>query len=419
MKLQAARGTYDILPEQWAPRRHLETSVRRVFGRAGVQEIATPIFEHSEVFDRSVGETADLVVQKEMYTFERGDRSLTLRPEFTGGVLRAFIEHGMYTRPLPVKLWSIGPVFRAERPQRGRYHQFHQVNCELLGLDTPLLDAEAIGLLHSCLHELGLRGLQIRLGSVGDPGDRDRYNDYLRQALAGREAELTPESRERLHLNPMRILDSKAASDQQLLAGLKRPFDLLGTEARSHFDEVARLLDAMGIPTEIDTAIVRGLDYYRRTAFEIHSREIGAQSALCGGGRYDGLVQRLGGPATPGVGWAFGIERVLDALDTSALPAESEGQLDLYLVALDDTALEEIIALTSELRRHHRVDHGYSARRPGKGLAEADRAGARFAALRGERERAADSYSVKHLASGEQWQIPSGDLPAFLREHDT
>jgi histidyl-tRNA synthetase len=413
MNLRAPRGTYDILPEDWGARRHLLTAAAAVLGRAGVERIATPIFENSAVFDRSVGDSADLVVKKEMYTLTRGDRSLTLRPEFTGGVLRAFIEHGMATRPTPVKLWSAGPVFRAERPQRGRFHQFHQVNCELLGLDTPLLDAEAIALLVGSLQRAGLAGLTVRLGSVGDPDDRARYNTYLREQLEPRRDRLSENSRERLRINPMRILDSKNAADQELIRDLKRPLDLLGPDAREHFEAVQRALTASGIAFEIDPAIVRGLDYYRRTAFEIHHASIGAQSALCGGGRYDGLVERLGGPKTPGVGWAFGVERVLDAL--GAVEGAEPERPDLFLVPLDAEALPEVAADAQRLRADLAVLHSYAVRKVGKGLGEADRRRARYAALRGGRERDEGAYTIKDLDSGEQTTVPADGLVAFVR----
>ena len=291
MKLQTARGTFDILPEDQPRYRTLYRAAERVLSSAGVREISTPIFETTDVFTKSVGESSDLVVQKEMYTFEKGERSLTLRPEFTAGVLRAYTQHGLSSRRSPVKLWSKGPVFRAERPQRGRFHQFHQVNCEFLGLDTPLIDAEAIALLYATLRECGLQELRVKLGSVGDPEDRERYNDYLRDELNA--ADLSETSRERLRLNPMRILDSKDENDQTIIQDLKRPLDFLNEDAKAHFGAVKRYLGAWDIPFDVDDSIVRGLDYYRRTAFEVHHGRIGAQSALCGGGRYDGLVESM------------------------------------------------------------------------------------------------------------------------------
>lgn len=310
MRLRAVKGTYDVLPERQPAWRHLRETVARVLGRAGVSEIATPIFEHADVFRKSVGESADLVVQKEMYTFEdRGGRTLVLRPEFTAGVLRAYVEHGMHTRPTPVKLWSLGPAFRAENVQRGRYRQFHQVNAEFLGLAGPLLDAEAIALLHALLTELGLPDLRVALGSVGDPEDREAYNAYLREALEPRAAELSETSRERLRLNPMRVLDSKDEGDQALVAGLDKPLDRIG-----------------------------------------------------------------------------------------------------------DAAVDEAAALARSLRGELHVEHAYRRRTAGKGLRDADRARARFAALRGERERERDVWSLKDLAAGEQRDVRGDELAAAARE---
>ena len=415
MKLRAVKGTADVLPNA-QPRWHqLIDAAARVLGRAGVQEIAPPIFEFAEVFERSVGDAADLVVQKEMYTFEdRGGRRITLRPEFTAGKLRAYVEHGMHTWPSPVKLWSHGPAFRAENVQRGRYRQFHQVNLEIVGSAAPLADAEAIALFVDLLQALGLHGVRVALGSVGDPDDRARYNAYLREALAPHHDDLSETSRERLRLNPMRVLDAKDAGDQALVAPLKRPLDFLNPAARDHFDAVAACLDAWEIAYDVDPNIVRGLDYYRRTAFEIHADGIGAQSALGGGGRYDGLVAQLGGPDVPGVGWALGIERVLDALDQSGVAPPLPDRPVLYLVAMDDEALVEAVAIARGLRDRARVEHGYVRRAPGKGLRDADRAGAVYAGLLGERERAAGLVQLKHLASGTEQQVPLGDLPRAL-----
>ncbi len=415
MKLKAPKGTFDIVPGDRPLRHNVLATTSGVMARAAVEELSPPIFEHSEVFSRAVGATSDLVVQKEMYTFtDRGDRSLTLRPEFTGGVLRAYIEHGMHTLPTPVKLWSHGPVFRAENVQRGRFRQFHQISCELIGLETPTIDAEAIALLVTTLSVCGLTGLSLRLGSVGDPGDSERYNAYLREALTPSLGELSPASRARLQRNPMRILDSKDATDQALVADLKRPLDFLNLEAGTHFDGVCRLLAAMDIPFAIDRAVVRGLDYYRRTAFEIHHGSIGAQSAVGGGGRYDGLIALLGGPPHPGVGWALGIERLLDALTEEGVAAERPPGPELFLVPLDEPALEEVAALAFRLRGAHRVSYGYRPRKPGKGLAEAARSGANLAGLRGAAEREQDLYRVKNLETGEQRDVATADLEALL-----
>ncbi len=417
MKPQAVKGTHDVLPDQQPLWRHLLGAVEREFSRSGVRQITTPVFEYSEVFDKSVGDSADLVVQKEMYTFEdRGGRSLTLRPEFTAGVLRAFIEHGMHTLPRPVKLWSAGPLFRAENVQRGRYRQFHQINLEIVGLSQALADAEAVQLVYRSLKRAGLRRHRVRLGSVGDPEDRAAYNAYLREKLTPHAEALSETSQRRLELNPMRVLDSKSEEDQALLEGLKRPLDFLGEAARAHLDEVRRYLDGWDVPYEIDPAIVRGLDYYRRTAFEVHFEGIGAQSALGGGGRYDGLIENLGGPALPGVGWAVGVERIFDALAQEGITPTDDSGPALYLVPLDEPAVLEVTRLASALREQFRVEHSYQPRNPGKGLKEADRSGAAFAALRGSSERERGVVQLKNLASGEQAAVAEGDVMRYLQE---
>ena len=415
MKMQRPKGTHDRLPEEQALWKRVYQTVETVLSKAGVQEIDVPIFEASEVFQKSVGVSADLVVKKEMFQFEDGKgRSMTLRPEFTAGVMRAFIQNGMHMRPLPVKLWSMGPVFRAENVQAGRYRQFHQVNSEWLGLDSPLIDAEAIALLYEILGRLGVKNMVVKLGSVGDPQDRVAYNEYLRAQLEPQQASLSPDSQTRLRLNPMRILDSKHAGDQALIAKLKRPLDMVNPEARAHFDSVLSYLNAWHIPYEIDDSIVRGLDYYRRTAFEIHHQAIGAQSALCGGGRYDGLLETMGGPKLPGIGWAFGVERVLLAVADNSNKTPPSPLL--YIVALDDEAVGEAATLARTLRNYCHVEHGYGKRKVGKGLQDGDSRGAVFAALRGERERRGGIYQIKHLASGEQYEVAEAELEAFLRQ---
>jgi histidyl-tRNA synthetase len=415
MKLQAVKGTHDILPGDIQEWRYMRQVVRAVLERAGARELRTPVFEHTEVFLKAAGGSSDLVVQKEMYTFEdRGERSLTLRPEFTAGTLRAFIQHGMHTLAVPVKLWSFGPVFRAENVQRGRYRQFHQVNYEVLGLDSPLVDAEAIALLYNVLSALGLRELKVRVGTVGDPQDRAAYNDYLLQALGPIRDQLTPTSQERLRLNPLRILDAKDPGDRALIADLKRPVEFLNPASRKHFEQVQTFLRAWDIPFEVDPGIVRGLDYYQRTAFEIDHGGIGALATLCGGGRYDSLIETMGGVPTPGIGWAFGVERVLDAMKAEGITVPAAGSPLVYLVPLDDQAVAEVAALTQKLRRKLHAEFAYVKRNPGRGLRDADRAGARFAALRGSQERAHDTYLLKDLATGEQHELSEQALQEFL-----
>ncbi|HZW28682.1 MAG TPA: histidine--tRNA ligase [Trueperaceae bacterium] len=415
MKLRSVKGTSDVLPEQQAAWRRVREAAERVLGNAGAGQITVPLFEYAEVFEKSVGESSDIVVQKEMYVFEdRGGRTLALRPEFTAGLMRAFAEHGLHTRPLPVKLWSMGAAFRAENVQRGRYRQFHQVDYEVVGTESPLADAEAVQLMHRLLAECGLTRHVIVLGSVGDPEDRAAYNAYLRQQLEPRKAELSAVSVERLRLNPMRVFDSKDEKDQAVVAELDRPLDRLGEASRAHFEQVRRYLDAWGVPYRVDPSIVRGLDYYRRTAFEAHYEGIGAQSALGGGGRYDGLLKLLGGPDLPGIGFAFGVERVLDAMNEEGVLGPAARRPHLFLVPLDDEAVAEAATLATRLREAGTVEFAYQRRAPGKGLADADKRGATHAALRGESERARGVWELKDLASGEQRPASEDDLLALL-----
>ena len=423
MKIQSVKGTTDILPSMQPSWQGVIDAAATVLGRAGAGKLDTPIIEYAELFERGVGESADIVVQKELYTFEdRGGRTLALRPEFTAGVMRAYIENGMFTLPTPVKLWSHGPLFRAENVQRGRYRQFHQINFEIVGLDTALADAEAVQLMWATLSACGLSGHGIKLGSVGDPADRAGYNDYLRSALASRAGELTTTSQERLRLNPMRLLDAKDRGDIAIIAELDRPLDRLGAPARQHFEQVRAYLDDWGVPYEIDPGIVRGLDYYRRTAFEAHYAGIGAQSALGGGGRYDGLLAQLGGHDQPGVGWALGIERIIDSLAEEAKARQgsaaqaSRGYLapSLFLVPLDDAAVAEVALVAQRLRAFGKVEHAYQRRNAGKGLKDADRSGATHAALRGVDERDSSTWQLKDLSTGEQREVTEQQLAQVL-----
>ncbi len=415
MKLQAVKGTFDILPIDQSKWHFVFDTAKKVLNNAGVKEITPPVFEYSEVFTKSVGGSSDLVVQHEMYTFaDAGSRMLTLRPEFTAGVIRSFIENGLHTQRSPIKVYSTGPVFRAEKPQRGRFRQFHQVNCEFLGLDTPLIDAEAIVLLHEVLRTCGIKNMVVKLGSVGDLEDRIRYNQYLQNELEVKKNKLSKTSQRRLKLNPMRVLDSKEETDQAIIKDLKRPLEFLNEEAKVHFENVKSYLNAWGIPFLVDDSIVRGLDYYSRTAFEVHHNAIGAQSALGGGGRYDGLVENLGGSITPGVGWAFGVERVIDALQEDKVTFPKPNSPLLFLVPLDEKAIIEVTELALQLRQSFYIEFAYTKRNPTKGLKEANRSGATFAALRGDRERERGIYQLKNLQSGDQSEVPESNLHDFL-----
>ncbi len=414
--IRAVKGTHDLYGEQLRAHKHITDTARRVLESAGAIEVHTPIFEETQVFEKSVGASTD-IVRKEMYTFsDRGGRHLTLRPEGTAGLLRAYIERGMKVWPTPVRLWTSGPMFRAENVQRGRQRQFHQVDYEVLGLESALIDAETIELMVAILRELGLESLKVRLGSVGDPEDRLRYNHYLRELLSPVQQRLSDDSRDRLTLNPMRILDSKNQGDREVLAdiGVRPMLDFLGPAAMAHFEEVKELLEQFAVPFEVDPSIVRGLDYYIRTAFEVQHDRIGARSALGGGGRYDGLSETLGGPRVPAVGFAFGIERLLIAMQEDNLPTPSGYVLDLYLIPLDAEAVTETAIIASKLRPTLHVESAFSPKRPGKGLQEASKRGARFAGLLGKEEQKRGVLAIKNLETGEQADMRLEQVVGFV-----
>ncbi|RDI94938.1 histidine--tRNA ligase [Meiothermus sp. QL-1] len=412
--LRAVPGTNDIFararefPFREPVFRYIVETAEEVLRGAGAEMIHTPIFEYLEVFEKGVGPSSDIVVKKEMYVLEdRGGRTLALRPEPTAAIVRAYNQHGMKVWPQPVRLFTWGPIFRGERQQKGRYKQFHQIDYEALGLSDPLLDAEAIALMVRIYKTLGLKHLEVKLGSVGDPEDRSRYNQYLRELLRPHAERLSEDSRARLEANPMRILDSKDEGDQAVLAELEvRPMlEFLGPEARAFHQQVCRYLDQLGISYSVDPTLVRGLDYYVRTAWEVHHARIGAKSALGGGGRYDGLSEMLGGPRVPGVGFGIGIERVAIALEQEGVAIPADPSPALYLAPLDEAGRIEALVLAEQLRPKVRVEIGYSPKSPRKALEEALRKGARYVGFLGEAERARGVVTLKHLESGEQKEL--------------
>jgi histidyl-tRNA synthetase len=416
VKFQTIKGTADRLPREAARWANVVAVARRILENAGAGEIHTPVFEETGVFLKGVGESSD-IVRKEMYRFsDRGERDLTLRPEATAPIVRAYIEHGMKVLPSPVKLWTFEPMFRAEKPQKGRERQFHQVGLEAIGLDDSLIDAEVIDLGLKILEELGLTGLTLHLGSVGDPEDRDRYNAYLRETLSPVAERLSEDSRERLELNPMRLLDSKDRADQALLRELQvRPMlDFLGAEAAAHFAAVQDALRAFGRTFEVDPTIVRGLDYYRRTAFEVKHPRLGAQSTVLAGGRYDGLIELLGGPPTPAVGWGAGVERILLAQEADGVPGPAQAGPLAVVIPLDAESLLAAATTARSLREVGPTLQTYRPRALGKALGDAEKLGARYAVLIGSAERESGKASVKELSTREQSSVPFVDLPAWL-----
>ncbi|HZL54259.1 MAG TPA: histidine--tRNA ligase [Solirubrobacteraceae bacterium] len=327
-KLSAPRGTFDILPDQAAVRAHVEHVAAELLEGAGYGRIETPTFEATELFSRGVGEATD-IVQKEMYSFDDGGgRSLTLRPEGTAPVCRAYVEHGMHKLPLPVRLYYLSSFFRAERPQAGRYRQFWQLGIEALGSDAPEVDAEAIVLLATILRRLGVKDVRLRLSSLGSPDARAEYREELAVYLRSHADRLAPAVRERIELNPLRAFDSPDPATRKVMSGAPLLLERISSDDAEHFGEVRSLLERAGVAYEIDPTLVRGLDYYTRTLFEFTSDALGAQSGVAGGGRYDGLVEQLGGNPTPGIGWAAGVERILMAAGDQV---PQTPQLDLYL----------------------------------------------------------------------------------------
>ena len=346
--IQALRGTRDILPDEVGYWQRIEATARDLFARAAVREIRTPIFEQTHLFERGIGEATD-VVGKEMYSFrDRGDRAITLRPEGTAGAVRAFIEHSLHAQGGIQRLWYQGPMFRYERPQAGRQRQFHQIGLEMLGSADPRADAEAIALGTDLLQSLGLKHLRLDLNSVGTSADRAAYRQALVDYLTPYRAELDADSQERLERNPLRILDSKDARTQEITAAAPSILEHLGDDSRRFFDGVQTQLTRLGIDYRLNPRLVRGLDYYSHTAFEIISSDLGAQATVLGGGRYDGLVAQLGGPDTAAVGWATGLERLVLLLQQQD-QADSQA-IDFYLVSRGEQAEARSLGLARELR---------------------------------------------------------------------
>jgi histidyl-tRNA synthetase len=397
-RFQAPRGTFDVLPESEGPRRRIEDAARELFARAGYGRIETPIFEDTDLFERGVGQSTD-IVRKEMFSFEdKGGRSVTLRPEGTAPIARAYLEHGMHKLAQPVKLWYLGPFFRHERPQSGRYREFNQVGGEAIGTDSPLADAELIMLLADLIREVGVPGVELRLGSLGSPDSRRSYLEELTAYLREHEGELSKEVSERIDLNPLRAFDADDEGTRAAMAAAPTMIGRLEGEDADHFGEVRRVLDAAGVDYTLDGSLVRGLDYYTRTIFSFVCDRLGAQSEVGGGGRYDGLVEQLGGPSTAAVGWAAGIERMLLALDEQPvvrMPA-------VFVAVADHEQRARAMALVTELRHAGFAVELDLAGRSLKGqLKQADRLGARQTLILD----AGGRPQLRDMASGEQREV--------------
>ncbi len=415
---RAPRGTQDILPEDYPYWRHVTERAHAVAALYGYEFIDTPIFEETALFVRGVGEGTD-IVDKEMYSFQdKGGDNLTLRPEFTAGVMRAYLEHGMRTRPQPVKLYSLGPIFRHEKPQAGRYRQFWQFNVEAIGEVDPALDVEVMSVAWQLYEDLGFEGLSFQINSTGDPRCRPRYIEalvaYYRQHLDV----LNDDDRRRLARNPLRLLDSKAPAAQPIIEAAPKIADYLCDECAQHFARVRRYLDELNRPYVVNHRLVRGLDYYTKTVFEVYAEGIGAQNAVCGGGRYDGLIEALGGPPTPGIGFATGIERIILAMRERGIAVPGQPPPVAFIAPLGEQGKAVALKLVIELRSAGiPALLAFGDRSLKAQLRAADRAGAIYAVILGEDELALGQAALRHMAQGTQQNIPLQDVVAFLKNN--
>lgn len=407
-EFKAPRGTADVLPDGAEGHRLVGRAFEAATEAAGFGWIETPIFEETALFERGVGRSTD-IVRKEMFTFEdKGERSLTLRPEGTAPICRAYVEHGMSRLPQPVRLAYSGPFFRHERPQAGRYREFHQAGVEVIGSASPLADAEVIALLDAFLSELEVPGLELRLGSLGSLATRQGYLEELTGYLRSREDELSDDVRDRIETNPLRAFDSDDEGTSKVMEEAPLLLDRLDPADREHFDEVRALLDAAGVSYEVDPTLVRGLDYYTRTVFSVTCDRLGAQSEVGGGGRYDGLVAQLGGPESPAVGWAVGVERILLALGYEG----SAAGIDLFIAWVGESPVSRVPGLARELRAGGLTVGFDLGDRNLKGqLKQADRAGAAWVLILAEDGTA----ELKQMESGEQRPVEPAEVPALIR----
>lgn len=409
MDIRKLKGFRDLLPDESGLWQRIEEVTRAVFGRYGFEEVRLPLLEETRLFARSIGEATD-IVEKEMYTFtDQGGTSVTLRPEGTASAVRAYLENGLHRAEPKARWYYFGPMFRRERPQKGRLRQFHQVGAECFGWADPGADADVLCLLWDFFGELGLGGrVSLEVNSLGCPSDRARYVERLRDALRPRAGDLCENCQRRLEVNPLRVIDCKSAHCREVTADAPSLLEDLCRDCAEHFGAVRRILEAQGIPHAVNPRMVRGLDYYNRTTFELLSGDLGAQNAVAAGGRYDGLVETLGGPAIPALGFALGVERLAMLLGAEAAPRPRPL---VSFVHQGPAALEEALVLRRELlRRGVAADVDYEARSFKAQFRSADRAGARFALVLGENEVAAGTATLKDLAAGTQETLPRGEV---------
>lgn len=415
MSFQRPKGTNDILPGESEKWQFIEETARLLFRDYRYDEIRTPIFEHYEVIARSVGDTTD-IVSKEMYDFyDKGERHVTLRPEGTAPIVRSFVEHKLFGPEYakPYKAFYVGPMFRYERPQKGRLRQFHQIGVEAFGSENPATDVESMAMALDFFKQLGIQQIRLVINSLGDKETRKNYRQALIDYLLPHESELSEDSQRRLHQNPLRVLDSKDKRDQRFVAEAPSILDYLSESAKTHFETVTAMLDALEIPYEIDSNMVRGLDYYTHTIFEIMSDapKMGAQATICAGGRYDELVEELGGPATPGFGFAMGIERLLLTLEAEEVVLPALSELDAYVVSLGDAANIESLKVVQAIRNFgFSADRDFMGRKAKAQFKTADKAGAKLVLTIGEDELAEKTITVKAMANRNEKKYPLEEI---------
>lgn len=415
--LEAPKGTKDIYSAYMEEWQRVEKIIRELCDDFGIHEIRTPVFEHTELFLRGVGETTD-IVQKEMYTFnDKAERSITLRPEGTAGVARSFVEHGMHNNPQPTRLYYIGPMFRYENTQKGRQRQFHQFGVEMLGSYSPALDAEAISVAAQLLKRLGIKDVELRINSLGGPECRQKYNNALKEYIGSNIDKLCEDCKERFDKNPLRVLDCKDERCQRIIADAPIVLDYLGPECKEHFETVKSILDDMGIKYTVDDKIVRGLDYYTKTVFEFVSNGIGAQGTVCGGGRYDNLIEECGGQPAGAAGFAVGIERLLLVLESQNGAFGVKNEMDIYVGAIGKEGLVKGQGLAYRMREAGIKAECDSAGRSVKAqMKYANKIGAKFSVILGDNEIAENSVALKNMETGEQEQVKVSELLGIMKE---
>ena len=414
---KAPRGTQDVLPEQSAKWQYIEKTAMKVAETFGFKEIRFPTFEHTELFARGVGDSTD-VVQKEMYTFlDKGERSITLRPEGTAGCMRTLIEHGLLNGALPVKASYLTSCFRYEKPQAGRLREFHQFGAELVGAASPAADAEMIAMVSRIFDQLQIEGIELEINSIGCPECRAKYNEALKEYFRSHEEELCETCRDRLERNPMRILDCKSPICHKIGEDAPVILDYLCDECQAHFDELKERLDSIGIEYTVNPTIVRGLDYYTRTVFEFVSTNIGSQGTVCGGGRYDGLIELLGGPKTPSIGFAMGLERLLLLMENTGVPFPEEGVCDIYVGSMGTKASIEAANLVNSLRAEgFKAECDLCGRSVKAQMKYADKIGAKLSCIIGDSELEAGKVKIKNMGDGSSEEVELDELIEYVYE---